>query len=123
MVIFYDARVSCKDDLNFFLIPVYQLEGAASSTLMALIIYNLLKVLFLYNKSRLFPFTMQTIRAFLLILVAVGIEYLIPTTDFYWLNAVVNMLMLTGLYLIFVIYGNISDDLKDQLQMVLKKLN
>jgi O-antigen/teichoic acid export membrane protein len=104
--------------LNFVLIPVYKLEGAAASTLIALLTYNAIKVMFLYYKSGLFPFTKHTMKVLFLIIGVAVLTYIIPATGSHWEDAILNILVLTGLYLAAIWYWDISADLKSQILAV-----
>ena len=50
--------------LYMFLIPIYGIVGAALATLIAVIIYNTIKLLFVFWKMNLFPFTIKTVYSF-----------------------------------------------------------
>ena len=113
-LIFQLMLISLTIALNFMLIPIYQLEGAAASTLMALITYNTIKVFFLYFKSRLFPFTKQTAKVLVVITVAAAAAYFIPESGSYWIDALISLIVISGLYLAAILFWNISEDLKSQ---------
>jgi O-antigen/teichoic acid export membrane protein len=47
--------------LNMVFIPMYGIEGSAFATLVTVMIYNTIKLLFVVNKMDLFPFTNKTL--------------------------------------------------------------
>jgi O-antigen/teichoic acid export membrane protein len=52
--------------LNYFLTKHYDIVGTASAGLISITIYNIIRIIFLWRKFRLFPFTIQTIYTILL---------------------------------------------------------
>ena len=61
--------------LNILLIPEYGINGAAFATFIAVFVYNVAKVLFIQLKFNMIPFTISTVKTFVLILVCIGIFY------------------------------------------------
>src|SRR5690606_13157753 len=47
--------------MNMIFIPLYQIDGAAIATLIAITLYSLAKLSFVVLKMKLFPFTMKTV--------------------------------------------------------------
>ncbi|MFD0779177.1 lipopolysaccharide biosynthesis protein [Flavobacterium myungsuense] len=50
--------------LNMLLIPPYGILGAAWATLISVMVYNTIKLLFVVKKMNLFPFTVNTLKSF-----------------------------------------------------------
>ena len=50
--------------LNMILIPMYGIIGAALATLISVLVYNTIKLLFVVKKMNLFPFTKKTLHSF-----------------------------------------------------------
>lgn len=53
--------------LNMLFIPMYGIVGSALATLISVIIYNTIKLLFIVKKMKLYPFTAQTTKSFAII--------------------------------------------------------
>ena len=66
---------------NYFLIPVYGLNGAAIGSAFALLFFNLIKFVFLYNKLKLQPFSVNTIKVVLLGVVVLLLGFWLPKLD------------------------------------------
>lgn len=64
---------------NYFLIPMLGIAGAAITTCIASIIYNLLKYVYIWFKFGLQPFDKKSLRIFLIILLTGLVLYFIPT--------------------------------------------
>ncbi len=97
--------------LNVWLIPKYGINGAAFATFVSIIIYNTAKVTYVYTKFGMSPFSSNTVKTLLLILVLVAIFY-------FWefpFHPIVNIglkSVLIGLLYGFVTYSlNISEDI------------
>ncbi|NNK81590.1 MAG: lipopolysaccharide biosynthesis protein, partial [Flavobacteriaceae bacterium] len=89
--------------LNLFLIPKYGINGAAFATFISVMIYNILKLGFVYTKYKIIPFTSNTLKALLLIVIMSGIFYFWELTFHPILNIVIKSIIITAIY-VFVIY-------------------
>lgn len=73
--------------LNMVLIPAYGIVGAALATLISIVIYNIVKLLFVTQKMQLYPFTRNTVKS-MGIITAVFVLFYFWDFDF---NPVVNI--------------------------------
>lgn len=79
---------------NFYLIPRYGFNGAAAASLFSVVIYNLVKLLFIRQRLRIQPFTNNTFKVFLLGGAAYGATLLIPhATDPTLIQTLLDMLV------------------------------
>jgi O-antigen/teichoic acid export membrane protein len=67
---------------NYFLIPVYGIEGAAYATLISVSLYNILRYFVLKLTFKFDPFDRKTGLLVLIFLVLVGIIYLVPNFSY-----------------------------------------
>jgi O-antigen/teichoic acid export membrane protein len=88
--------------LNMIFIPIYGIDGAALATLISVIIYNSIKLLFVVKKMNLFPFTKKTIHSFVIITVVFVLFY---SWDFPF-HAIVNIILKSTLITVVYIYLN-----------------
>lgn len=98
--------------LNYLLIPLYYLKGAAIASAISLLIYNLVKYAFIYFKFKMQPFTIQNLYA-----LAIGVLSLLagmylpafakPISDMLVRSMVVGLV-----FVLLVIYVNPSPDFK-----------
>ncbi len=107
--------------LNLWLIPKYGINGAAFATVISIFGYNTLKLLFVYLKLRLSPFSSNTVKAIVLILILAGAFY-------FWefpFHPIINIglkSILIGLFYTFVVYIlNISEDINDILDRLIPR--
>jgi O-antigen/teichoic acid export membrane protein len=105
--------------LNFIFIPessplsVYHIvgiNGAAFATALSVIIFNTIKLIFLYIKMGIQPFTFSTIKAIVLIIVVyLFINNIIFPNDVFY-RLILRFTMLFSLYIPLMILFNISED-------------
>ena len=75
--------------LNNYFIPKYGIEGAALATLITMVIYNTLKLLFVKYKFGIQPYTWQTFYVFLVIKTLLFVFLFLPIT----INPIANIIL------------------------------
>ena len=97
--------------LNILLIPLYGINGAAFATFISIFVYNVAKVLYVYKKFDMTPFTSSTVKTFVLILVMIGLFYFWEFPFHPIVNIGLKSVIVAGLYT-FVVYSmNFSEDI------------
>jgi O-antigen/teichoic acid export membrane protein len=108
--------------LNMIFIPLYGIQGAAFATLLTIIIYNTIKLIYVIVKMNLNPFTIKTVYSFG-ILIASFLLFYFWDFDF---HPVINILLKSILISIFYIFCNyklaISEDFCRVTLSLLKRL-
>jgi len=106
--------------LNIIFIPKYGINGSAFATFISVFAYNFSKVLFVRYKFKMLPFSLETLKTLVLILISIGIFY-------FWefpFHPIINIglkSLLFSLFYGFVVYGfNFSDDVSSILNKLLK---
>lgn len=87
---------------NYYLIPKWGITGAAVATLGSLTLYNLIKLVYIWWKLGMQPFSMATVKALLLACLAFAVAGIIPDTGM----ALVNM-ALRGLVILLIFGGGV----------------
>jgi len=106
--------------LNLYLIPEYGINGAAFATFIAVFVYNVAKVLFIQLKFNMIPFTISTVKTFVLILVCIGIFYFWDFSFHPAINIVLKGFVI-ALFYGFVIYVfRFSEDISIIIDKILK---
>ena len=108
--------------LNIILIPLYGINGSAIATLIAVVVYNTIKVVFVKMKFNMLPFTKQTLKISVLTYSLCILHFIIWEFPF---NAYALILfmksILIGLVYAFLIYKfKISEDINDMFNKYLK---
>jgi O-antigen/teichoic acid export membrane protein len=78
--------------LNIKLIPIYGMEGAAIASLTSLVTYNTLRLLYIYFKLKIHPFSSDTIKVLSIGAISFVILYFLPNGS-YFDNAYLNLIV------------------------------
>ena len=88
--------------LNLFLIPQYGIYGAAVSSVLGSVIFNLSKYYYIYVKLGMQPFDFSSLKLMLVILpIAIGIHFY-PTSELHLLNLLMKGLIVTMVYCLLI---------------------
>jgi O-antigen/teichoic acid export membrane protein len=98
------------------------LIGPAIATLISVSIYNVIRILFLWKKHRLQPFSMQTLYTLLLAGMCYAICYFSFRNMEGFIGMFVRSIAFLSLYLLGVIYFNLSQDVAPVWQTIKKRL-
>jgi len=108
--------------LNYILIPIYGIKGAAISTMISLCSINVMKTLFIWIKFSIHPFKKINLTVFLLLTVV----YVLSTAlneiiDFSAITQfLVMMVIITTVYWFFVLKLKLSEDINNKVSSILK---
>lgn len=107
---------------NYFLIPIYGINGAALAVLSIAVVDNLMKFLILLIKYKMQPFQKSNLVALLVISLPGVIVYVLP----FAFPPLLNIIVVGGLYFVLflplVMYSNVSPDISDLAKRLLSKL-
>ncbi|MEN9549217.1 MAG: hypothetical protein RIR12_1808 [Bacteroidota bacterium] len=108
--------------LTYFFAKQMGLIGPAIATLISVSIYNVIRILFLWKKHRLQPFSMQTLYTLLLAGMCYAICYFSFRNMEGFIGMFVRSIAFLSLYLLGVIYFNLSPDVAPVWQTIKKRL-
>ncbi len=106
--------------LNRYLIELMGIDGAAIATLIVVFIFGLIKIAYVNKKLNMHPFTNKTIAINMIIFGLFLIFYFINFTSYPLLNIIIKSIIISIVYLIFIMKFKISNDFN---QLVLKYIN
>lgn len=109
--------------LNMLLIPLYGIEGAAWATLISVVIYNTIKLLFVVKKMNLFPFTINTLKSFGVILAVFGMFYFWDFPFYPIINIILKSILITIVYVVFNYKLKVSLEINGFIIQFLRRLN
>jgi O-antigen/teichoic acid export membrane protein len=95
---------------NNLLIPAYGIEGAALGTAITLIIFNLVKFVFIWVKIKLQPFSSSFIKVFAIGAVAWAVSYFIPRFESPYLDIFIRSVLITMVYGALTLWTAVSPD-------------
>jgi len=108
--------------LNYFLVKQYDIIGAAIAGFIALTIYNTVRLIFIYKKFKLQPFSINSLYAIGAALLAFGITYF----AFFWFHGfiaiIVRCFIFSVIFFLLVYYFKLTPDLKPVLESIKKRI-
>ncbi len=107
---------------NYIFISEFGLVGAAIATLCSRVLFNLLKMAFIYYKFKMQPFTRASLKIIFLALVSYGLVILIPTVGNPYLDIMVRSVLLALIYLPTAYFWKISSDINSLIDNAIKKV-
>jgi len=108
--------------LTYILTKRFDIIGTGAANLISISIYNMIRIIFLWKKFRLFPFTMQTGYTVLLTAVCYCVCYFLFINIHGWTGLFLRSIAFLGLYIPGVIYFKLSPDIQPVIQTIIKKL-
>lgn len=97
--------------LNDLFIPKYGAIGAAYATFIAIVVYNISKILFIKYLFKIMPFTINTVKVFLLIVILLGLFYFWEFPFHPIINIGLKSMLITLIYVFIVYRFNFSEDI------------
>ena len=107
--------------LNYKLIPLYGIEGAAISSLIAICLYNTIKVYYVYLKFKLQPITVNTFKVISLILFGFSVSLSFSLDFSPVINIILKSSIVSVVYISIVIFFKFSTDINNLIDKFLGK--
>ena len=109
--------------MNIIFIPIYGLNGAALATGITLALHNSLKSLFVLYKFKMHPFSLKTIYVLIIgVILFIAIDNLPQIYDLL-VSSIVYTVIFSFIYWIIVYFTNISVDINEQINNIIKKVS
>ncbi len=108
--------------LNMLFIPVFGINGAGIATFIAVFIYNTIKLIFVYRKFKMYPFSIYTLKIGLLLIVSILLFYFWEFPFHPILNIALKSTLVAVLYLYIIYRFNFSEDISLVIKKYLKFL-
>lgn len=106
---------------NLLLIPKYGLLGAAISPMLASVIYNLIKLVYIKWVFNMFPFSVKTLMLILISAATYIVLYFLPDFGNHFINLAFKSLFLCMLFVPAVYFMKISEDVNTLTDNLLAK--
>ena len=103
--------------LNDYLIDLYGINGAAISTFIVLLVFTILKILYIVFKIKIQPYSLNSLKILFSIFIVYLINYFINLDYNPLLNIFIRSVGITILYLIMIYFFGISQKLKNLLNL------
>jgi len=107
--------------LVMIFVPMYGITGAALATLISIFVYNTIKLLFVVKKMNLYPFTANTLKSFVVLIVVFFLFYFwdFPFNPF--INIVLKSVLITIIYILLNYTFKISEDINQLIDKIIRK--
>jgi len=121
MVLFFGVLLAIMAIvLNAVFIPIYGIEGSAFATFLAVFIYNTIKILFVSRKFNMQPFTLNSIKILLMLIVLSLVFYFWEFPCHPVVNIGLKSTLLFVIYFSLIFKLNISEDITIQIRKYLR---
>ncbi len=121
-LLFTLSMVAVAITLNYFLIPFFGKNGAALASMITLILFNILRVLFIRYHFGILPFRTKQIWIPITIAMIVLMTFIIPVTGSLLLDIISRTAVAMILFLVPVKIFHVSPELEEWLHKMIKKL-
>lgn len=106
---------------NLALIPHFGIDGAAFATLVSIIIFNLIRFFFVWNKLGIQPFSNQTIKALGILVIGFFAGQYLPSLEYSFLDMIYRSTIIGLIIGVPTLYFNVSEDLNSFYRKGLKR--
>ena len=96
--------------LNYLLIPVFGIDGAAMATAISIVFFNFVRLIIIYNKMNIQPFSYKTIFTILILFFVYFVCYKV-NLDNVFLNILIKTILSISIFAIICYKSNLSDDI------------
>lgn len=107
---------------NYLLIPMYGIVGAGIATALSVLLFNMAKLLFIYAKVQIQPFTPNTLKLLGVVGLTYAIQLLSPSFDILLIDMLIRSVIITIVFGGLVYFLKISDQVNGVVDGVLKKV-
>jgi O-antigen/teichoic acid export membrane protein len=107
---------------NYLLIPLYGINGAAFASALALILFNLVKLIYIYYWMNLQPLSFPMISIVAFGSISIYICHTMIDFSSIWLNMPVKTIVFLVMFLAPLLYLNVSPDLNNLLRTIQKQM-
>ena len=97
--------------LNMLFIPKYSINGAAFASFICMVVYNTVKITYVYRKFGMQPFSVDTVKTLVLILVSMGIFYFWDFPFYPLISIALKSLLITVFYVLLSYHLDLSEDI------------
>jgi O-antigen/teichoic acid export membrane protein len=108
--------------VNVLLIPSYGIDGAGMATLITVVVINSLRMVAVYRIHGMHPFTLNTLKVIVLIVLLTWGVQSIPDVENYLLNLLLKGSLITLVYVPAIYFSKVSTDINSLIDGVLNKL-
>lgn len=106
---------------NFAFIPMYGINGAALATLFSMSIFNIAKLIFVWIRFKMQPFTLRHIWVVVIGITAYTLGYFMPDTGYNLLNVILKSGVTLSVFGGLILYFNFSPEITDMVSKLITR--
>lgn len=107
---------------NLLLIPIYGINGAAVATLISILLFNLIRFIYVWKKFSMTPFSFQTIKVLLISAGVYGLMIFIDIPIHPIIGIVIISIIISILFWVSIYFSEASQDINTTVKKYLKFL-
>jgi len=108
---------------NMLLIPILGLNGAAIASLITIITYNLIKLVYIKHKMGIQPFRLNALKVVVIGTITYSMSIFLPSLDNVWLDIFYRSFIITIFFSALTIIWKVSDDINQVVSRFIQKGN
>ena len=109
--------------LNDKLIDLYSINGAALATLIVIFVFTFLKIIYLKYKLKIQPYSLSTLKVFILIAILFFITDSVDFNHNYLVEIIVKSVSVSAVYIILIYAMGISNEINSVIKKILSKFS
>jgi O-antigen/teichoic acid export membrane protein len=107
--------------LNYFMIKNFGIIGAAFSNLIAISVFNFIRLFFIWKKYGWQPYSLKHIKILSVSLLIFGLVYMIPFVMNIYVDTIIRSILFTGLFIPAIYYIKVSEEINDMVEKVVQR--
>lgn len=108
--------------LNLYLIPQYGIEGAAIASFLSMMLFNIVKLVFVWSKFKIQPFTLSSLKFVVIAGLTLVINYFIPTIENVYLDIILRSSVITISLMVLTYILKVSKEINTLMDNLLNKV-
>lgn len=108
---------------NLYFIPKFDIIGAALASLIAIGCFNISKLIIIWLKLKIHPFSIGTIKVILLSVFVLGCNYFLPIFSNPYIDIIIRSIIVGSIYMSVLLITKISPDINGLASTLWKKIS
>ena len=108
--------------LNLIFIPIYGITGAALATAGSLFIYNFSKLIYVWKKLSIQPFSWEILGILIIGIFVLLLSFMVPALDNVYIDITIRSFLMATLYSALILVLNLSEEFKEAIQGLIAKV-
>jgi O-antigen/teichoic acid export membrane protein len=107
---------------NLYFIPLYGITGAAIAAAISLLLFNMLRLIFIKVKFGFQPYSSKIIIALIVPFIAFGIAQLISLPQYIFINIFVRSSIVVIVFAVLIVWMKVSEDINETIFKIISRL-